>query len=112
MDINKFIHEWLENSNAYDTDKYLNKYHKEAIIDDPSVGQVFKGHSGIRKYFETYFIGYRTQTKLIKLEIQDDNQAHLEVEFTGDFPEGKLGGIFEITFREDKIKAVKADLNH
>jgi hypothetical protein len=38
--------------------KYLEKWHKEVILDDPSVGQVFKGHWGIKKYFERYFIDY------------------------------------------------------
>jgi len=44
-------------------------YHKDAKLDDPSVGRIFKGQSGIRKYFEDYFIGYKTQTRLIKLNI-------------------------------------------
>lgn len=59
------------------------------MLDNPSVGQVFKGHSGIREYFEDYFIGYKTQTRLIKLDILSDSEAHIEVEFTGEFPETK-----------------------
>jgi hypothetical protein len=31
---------------------------------------------------------------LTKLDI-NNNEAHLEVEFTGEFPEGKIGGIFD-----------------
>ncbi|PZR27557.1 MAG: hypothetical protein DI535_10045 [Citrobacter freundii] len=110
MDINLFIQEFIAVSNAYDTKSYLQKWHTDAILDDPSVGQVFKGHSGIRKYYESYFIGYRTQTRLVKLVVTSDNEAHIKVEFTGDFPEGKIGGIFDFTFRDGKIAAAKADL--
>ena len=110
MDIKLFIEDWLALSNAYNTEKYLEKWHKEAILDDPSVGQVFKGHSGIKKYFESYFIGYKTQTRLVRLDIISDNEAHIEVEFTGEFPEGKIGGIFDFTFKDGKIEKAKADL--
>ncbi|HKG05326.1 MAG TPA: nuclear transport factor 2 family protein [Pedobacter sp.] len=109
MNIKSFITEWIRLSNAFDTDKYLEKYHTDAILDDPSVGRKFIGHSGIRNYFTSYFIGYKTHTRLIKLDI-DGNKAHLEVEFTGEFPEGKIGGLFDITFKDEKIAAVKADL--
>jgi ketosteroid isomerase-like protein len=55
MDINTFIKGWIVVSNAYDTKEYLAKWDKEAVLDDPSVGQVFKGHEGIKKYFEYRF---------------------------------------------------------
>jgi len=110
MDIKLFIEDWLAVSNAYDTEKYLDKWHKNAILDDPSVGQVFKGHSGIKNYFESYFIGYRTQTRLVTLDTISDNEAHIEVEFTGEFPEGKIGGMFDFTFKDGKIAKAKADL--
>ncbi|MDQ1095373.1 MULTISPECIES: nuclear transport factor 2 family protein [Chryseobacterium] len=110
MDINIFIQEFIAASNAYDTKGYLEKWHKNAVLDDPSVGKVFKGHAGIRNYFESYFIGYKTQTQLVRLNIISDNEAHIEVEFTGDFPEGKIGGIFDLTFKEEKIANAKADL--
>jgi ketosteroid isomerase-like protein len=110
MNIKAFIQDWLAVSNAYDTKNYLEKWHKDAVLDDPSVGQVFKGHSGIKKYFESYFIGYKTQTRLVKLDIIVDNEAHIEVEFTGEFPEGKINGIFDFNFRDGKIILAKADL--
>ena len=110
MDIKLFIEDWLAVSNAYDTEKYLDKWHKDAVLDDPSVGQVFKGHSGIKNYFESYFIGYRTQTRLVTLDTISDNEAHIEVEFTGEFPEGKIGGMFDFTFKDGKIAKAKADL--
>jgi hypothetical protein len=35
---------------------------------------------------------------------------HVAVHFTGDFPGGKTGGIFDITFDGEKISSVRADL--
>lgn len=110
MEIKEFINDLLSKSNDYDTEKYLEKWHDNAVLDDPSVGQVFKGHSGIKKYFENNFIGYKTQTRLEKLEIITDNKANIEVEFTGKFPEGKIGGTFEFIFKDGKIDKAKADL--
>ena len=111
MNIEAFINAWIAVSNSYDTEKYLEFYLNEAILDDPSVGRKFVGHNGIKDYFVSYFIGYKTQTELRKLETKD-NTAYLEVEFTGDFPEGKIGGSFEFIFKNNKIEFVKADLIH
>jgi ketosteroid isomerase-like protein len=111
MNIEMFIKNWIAVSNNYDTEKYLDFYLKDAVLDDPSVGRKFIGHDGIKDYFVSYFIGYQTQTELRKLEIKD-NSAYLEVEFKGDFPEGKIGGSFDFTFKKDKIEFVKADLIH
>lgn len=88
----------------------MNKYNTDAILDDPSVGRKFIGHDGIREYFNNYFIGYETQTRLVKLETDDNDAVHLEVEFTGTFPGEKLGGLFEMTFKDGKIATVIADL--
>jgi len=110
MNIKAFVKDWLEKSNAYDTKGYLEKWRKDAILDDPSVGQEFKNHSGIKKYFESYFIGYKTQTKLEKLEITSENEANIEVEFTGQFPEGKIRGTFHFIFKNGKIDKALANL--
>lgn len=110
MDIKSFIEDWIVVSNAYDTKNYLEKWDEDAVLDDPSIGQVFQGHSGIKKYFESYFIGYKTQTRLIKLDLIGDNEAHIEVEFTGEFSEGKINGVFDFTFKDRKISKAKADL--
>lgn len=110
MNIKEFINDLLNKSNNYDTEKYLEKWNKNAVLDDPSVGKVFEGHAGIKKYFESYFIGYKTNTRLEKLKIISENEAHIEVEFTGEFPEGKIGGTFEFVFKEGKIEKAKADL--
>ncbi len=111
MNIEIFIKDWIAVSNSYDTEKYLEFYLKDAVLDDPSVGRKFIGHDGIKDYFVSYFIGYKTQTELRKLEIKD-NSAYLEVEFTGDFSEGKIDGSFDFVFKDGKIEFVKADLIH
>ena len=70
MSTETLIKNWIAISNSYDTEKYLEFYLKDAILDDPSVGRKFVGHAGIKDYFESYFIEYKTQTKLKKLEIR------------------------------------------
>ncbi len=109
MDIKAFLSDWIAVSNSYNTEKYLEKYLEDAVLNDPSVGRKFVGHNGIRDYYTSYFIGYKTQTKLMKSDI-GDNKAHLEVEFTGEFPEGRIGGMFDFTFKDEKIATIKADL--
>lgn len=110
--IESLINEWIAASNAFDTKKYLGFYLKDAVLDDPSVGRKFVGHAGILDYFESYFIGYNTQTKIVKLDIPDGQHAQLEVQFTGNFPEGKIGGTFAFTFKNKKIAFVEANLIH
>jgi hypothetical protein len=109
MNIEEFITDWLEASNSYDTNRYLDKFLEDATLNDPSVGKKFIGHKGIKEYYDTYFIGYKTQTILINLST-GDNKAHLEVDFTGEFPGGNIGGIFDFTFKNGKISEAKADL--
>jgi len=109
MNINEFITSWLEASNSYNTEKYIEKYAEGAVLNDPSVGRKFVGRDEIREYYNTYFIGYKTQTRLVKLTTSE-NQAHLEVDFTGEFPGGQIGGMFDFTFKNGKIATVRADL--
>ena len=109
MDITTFLQDWIAISNSYDTERYLEKFLGDAVLDDPSVGRRFVGHQGIKAYYTSYFIGYKTQTKILKLLV-DGDKAHLEVEFTGEFPGGNIGGLFDFVFRDGKIAAVKANL--
>ena len=82
----------------------MEKYLKDAVLNDSSVGRKFVGHKGIREYYNSYFIGYKTQTKLVKLVIQDTT-THMKLEFTDEFQEGKLGGLFDFTFNSVYNKA-------
>lgn len=112
MNIHDQIHNWIAASNAFDTNRYLDFYLPDAVLDDPSVGRKFIGHKGIKDYFDSYFIGYNTQSRIVRLVVVDSENAHLEVEFTGDFTEGKIGGTFDLRFRNEKIAFAKADLIH
>jgi len=112
MNAQTFIKEWIAASNAFDTKKYLEFYLPDAILDDPSVGKKFNGHQEIKEYFDNYFIGYNTHTEQVEIRITDEENAHLGVQFTGDFPEGKIGGTFDFKFKNGKIAFAKADLIH
>jgi len=104
------ITSWLEATNSHRADAYLAFFTKDAVLDDPSVGEVFKGRSGIKKYYDSYFIGYNTQTELVSIEPRAEF-VHVEVNFTGDFPGGQTGGIFDMTFAPDGlISHIRADL--
>lgn len=105
-----FINNWITAANQFDTEKYLSFFQPDALLDDPSVGRKFKAHAGIRNYFVSYFIGYHTHTRLVALRVIADDQVYVEVEFTGEFPEGKIGGTFDVTMREGKIACIKAEL--
>ena len=40
----------------------------------------------------------------------EGDHLHVVVDFTGTFPEGQIGGYFDITFTGDKISFMQADL--
>jgi hypothetical protein len=104
------IGEWIAATNTHDSASYLAFFTEDAVLDDPSVGEVFEGHAGINEYFQSYFVGYNTQTRLVSTEPRD-GYLHVEVEFTGNFPERRIGGIFDVTLTADhKIQHVRADL--
>tara|TARA_R110002126_G_scaffold69046_3_gene174745 strand:- start:17 stop:355 length:339 start_codon:yes stop_codon:yes gene_type:complete len=112
MKTQDLINDWIEASNTFDTKKYLSFYLSDAILDDPSVGKKFSGHAAIKEYFNSYFIGYNTHTEIVNIDISGEHQVHLEVKFTGDFPEGNTRGTFDFTFKNGKISYLKADLLH
>jgi ketosteroid isomerase-like protein len=104
------ISKWIAATNTHDTAAYLDFFTSDGVLDDPSVGHIYNGPSEIADYFESYFIGYNTQTRLVSIEPRGD-YLHVEVDFTGDFPGGQTGGIFDITLTEDqKFQRVRADL--
>jgi hypothetical protein len=72
-------------TNAFDVDGALRLFSRDAVIDDPSTGLSFNGHSGIRTYIERYFIGYQTVTRLLTLDVLDNEHCRIRVDFTGSF---------------------------
>jgi len=103
------IDAWITATNTHDVDQYLAFFADDAVLDDPSVGEAFTGKPGIARYFQSYFVGYNTQTRLVSTEARD-NSVQVEVDFTGDFPGGQTGGTFDITFAGQKLARVQADL--
>lgn len=112
MNSESFINSFIKAANDFNTTSFIKHWHKDAVLNDPSVGSTFKGHDEIQKYFEDYFIGYRTQTRLIKSGTSKTNKIHIEVLFTGTFPQGEIGGTFDFVLKDNKIIAATADLIH
>ncbi|ONI75909.1 hypothetical protein BWI15_08900 [Kribbella sp. ALI-6-A] len=104
------IGDWIAATNTHDAATYLAFFTEDAVLDDPSVGEVFDGRARINDYFQSYFVNYNTRTRLLSIEPRAAH-LHVEVEFTGDFAEGRIGGTFDITMTADrKIQHVRADL--
>lgn len=95
--------------NAFDVEHALSLFTPEAVIDDPSTGDRFDGHAGIRDYIERYFIGYHTVTRLLSIEILDKNRARVRVDFTGDFGR-EIGSLEMFANAEGLIVRVDANL--
>ena len=110
MNIKNYLENWISAGNRYQTENYLKFYLPDAVLTDPSVGQEFIGVEGIKEYFISYFIGYKTQTKIVSVDIKGEDHAFVLVEFTGEFPQKKLGGTFDMQFKNGKISKVTADL--
>lgn len=77
--------DFINATNAFDTERALALFSTAAVIDDPSTGSTFNKHAGVRDYLERYFLGYHTVTRLLSLEPLGDVRARVRVDFTGDF---------------------------
>jgi ketosteroid isomerase-like protein len=84
-------------TNAGDVDGVLSLFAQDAVIDDPTTGQCFDSHAGIRSYIEQFFIGYHTVTRFLSIEATAANQARVRVDFTGDF--GHEVGVLDLTLQ-------------
>ena len=72
-------------TNAFAVEQVLGLFAHDAVIDDPSTGQRFDGHAGIRLYVEQYFVGYQTVTRFLSMQLVGPQRARVRVDFTGDF---------------------------
>ncbi|MCW3084161.1 MAG: hypothetical protein JWP12_1527 [Bacteroidetes bacterium] len=95
-DLKKIIQQLLKATNAFDVEAALTLFAANAVIDDVSVGEKFKGKKGVRNYLEKFFVGYKTKTKLVSVEMPDELHANAKVDFTGDF--GHETGALNFTF--------------
>lgn len=96
-------------TNALDAERALPLFTPDAVIDDPSTGHRFDGHTGIRDYIERYFIGYQTVTRFLSIKSLGHNRACVRVDFTGDF--GHEIGLLDLSLDEGGlIVRIDADL--
>lgn len=101
--------QFIAATNASDVGAALALFTENAVIDDPSTGHRFDGHTGIRTYVERYFIGYRTVTTLLSLHRRDDRHAQVRVDFRGDF--GHEIGLLDFTLSAGgQIERIDAEL--
>jgi ketosteroid isomerase-like protein len=96
INMKKIIKQFISATNAFDVEAALTLFANDAVIDDVSVGEKFKNTSGVRKYLEKFFVGYKTVTKLESVEVSDNRNAKAKVDFTGGF--GHETGGLNFTF--------------
>jgi ketosteroid isomerase-like protein len=99
----------IDATNAFDVERALALFTPDAVIDDPSTGHVFDGHTGVRDYIERFFVGYHTVTRFLSVEDLSENRARVTVDFTGDF--GREIGLLDLAIdAAGLIVRIDADL--
>ena len=102
--------QFIAAANLFDTQAVLDLFASNAVIEDVSVGEKFKGTSGIKKYIVAFFIGYHTKTELLSFEHHGPGKILAKVDFTGDF--GHETGWLDFRFNDSGlIEHVDADLD-
>ena len=101
LDIERTIKEFIKSANDFDVEAILTLFTADALIDDVSVGEKFKDTKGVRKYLETFFVGYKTVTRLENIEVFHDRNAQAQVDFTGNF--GHETGSLKFTLNKDGL---------
>jgi hypothetical protein len=96
--------------NAFDVEAALALFAADAVIDDVSVGEKFRNEKGVRKYLETFFVGYQTVTKLLSIELSGGRNAKVQVDFTGNFGH-ETGGLDFIFNKAGQIHQISAYLD-
>ncbi|MBC7388393.1 MAG: nuclear transport factor 2 family protein [Opitutaceae bacterium] len=109
-DIKTIIKQFIKATNSFDVETALKLFSLNAVIDDVSVGEKFKSTVGVRKYLETYFVDYKTRTKLESIEVHDNLDAKAQVDFTGDFGH-ETGGLNFTLNNEGLITEIRAYLD-
>lgn len=110
VDINKIVKQFIKLSNAFDVDSALKLFADNAVIDDQSVGDKFKNTKGVRKYLDTFFVGYNTVTKLESMKVLGNHSAKAQVDFTGDFGH-ETGGLSFTLNNDGQILKISAYLD-
>jgi hypothetical protein len=92
------LQNFVDAANAFDVEGILKLFADDGFIDDTSVGHVFRGLDGVRRYAEEYFVGYETRSRILTVEVIDAHRSTARVDFTGNF--GHEIGLFEIVTNE------------
>lgn len=95
------IQQFVAAANAFDVEAALALFAPDAVIDDVDVGEKFENTAGVRKYLESFFVGYHTASKLESVDVFNDRQAKAQLDFTGDF--GHETGALDITTNADGL---------
>ena len=106
----KIIKQFIDATNAFDVEAALKLFATDAVIDDVSVGEKFKHTSGVRKYLEQFFVGYKTVSRLESVEVLDKRNAKAQLDFTGDFGH-ETGGLNFTINDEGLIVTISAYLD-
>ena len=106
--LDTLIPAWIAAANAYDAEAFLRFFAEDAVLEDPGVG-TFEGRAGIAEYFASYFVAYRTRTRLVAVEPRG-TEVHVEVWFSGEFPGGEVGGTFDLEVDGGLIARLRAEL--
>lgn len=110
LNIKQIIKQFIKATNAFDVETALKLFSDKVVIDDVSVGEKFKGLKGVRNYLETFFVGYKTVSKLESVDVIDKRNALAQIDFTGNF--GHETGGLKFTFNEEGlIIAISAHLD-
>ncbi|WP_159586484.1 nuclear transport factor 2 family protein [Chelativorans xinjiangense] len=105
----KLVESFIATANAFDVGSTLSLFAPDAVINDVSVGDAFVGRNGVRIYFERFFVGYNTASRLLSIDKVDDFNATVRLDFTGDF--GHEVGILKMAINsEGLIERIDADL--
>jgi ketosteroid isomerase-like protein len=105
----KLVGSFIATTNAFDVESVLSLFAADAVINDISVGDAFVGRDGVRLYFERFFVGYNTASRLLSIETLDDFNANVRLDFTGDFGH-EIGILKFATSLEGLIKRIDANL--
>jgi ketosteroid isomerase-like protein len=107
--LHRLANSFIDASNAFDVERVLALFTRDAVIDDPSTGQRFEGQAAVRDYIQQFFVGYHTVTRLLSIQHLALDHARLRVDFTGDF--GHEVGLLEMKVNEHGlIVRIDADL--
>lgn len=105
----KIVESFIATANAFDVEGTLSLFAPDAVVDDVSIGDAFVGRTGVRVYFERFFVGFNTASRLLSIETLDAFNADVRLDFTGDF--GREIGILKIATGSDGlIEHIDADL--